>query len=111
MCLFSDNDQLLFGPWSMLAFNWMRNPTGVVPRLPEGMQAMLLVTAEKDASSTNDVQPVQSVYRDKEYFESTFWDHANVILGSPRPFCGNTAVLQQEQAYVSCGSAGLDLPF
>lgn len=82
--LFATEGALHFGPMNLLYFNWTLSKIGNVPPMPPGFQVMLMVLAEKGKKSTDDIMPVQHIYRDQKYGETVFQANAERILRSPR---------------------------
>jgi SAM-dependent methyltransferase len=107
LCIFRDSQSLHTGALPTLCYNWKISPMGRMPDLPAGNHVLLVVIAEKGADSTDDCQPVQSIYRDKEYFRTTFIQNFEAIAKSPRPMFGHNPYAQNDQdAFVTCRALG-----
>jgi hypothetical protein len=110
VCLFGSTEQLLHGPWQIYAYRPKPDGTGFQLRSLPYKQAVLVVIAEKQASSTHDRVPVQWCYRD----ESARQGYADALakLSDKRPVFGFSRAAQQIAAlkpggFVECGKAGI----
>jgi len=89
--IFSNTDELMYGPMQVYFSNWFINCHGNVPEFTYRVgdsthfaHVLLFVVAEKGKDSTNDVRPIQMQYRDTTYNETTFKNDAIKIMNSKR---------------------------
>jgi SAM-dependent methyltransferase len=113
LCLFRGNEGLHFGPVGLSFFN-AASPikVGNIPmNLPAGFDIMVVALAEKGRKSTDDVMPVQSLYRDKKYDEMVFTKKAARIFSSPRRLLGTPADLVADgRGFIPLPHLGMGIP-
>lgn len=82
---FADGHQLWHGPWDMSYVTVPAHPVGGSPEPSQNRNLLLVVIAEKGADSTDDQQPVQSVYRVGDAINAAYDERQAALLAHPRP--------------------------
>jgi SAM-dependent methyltransferase len=101
---YRDIKGLLYGPMPVSYCNWVVNPGGSQLAKDDGTYNYNFIVAEKGLASTNDVQPVQYHYRDRNYHETVFAENVTKIIHSPRPLVsGRPWQLNTKQPLLPCG--------
>jgi SAM-dependent methyltransferase len=91
--IFSNIDELMYGPMQVYFSNWFLNQHGILPEITydvgnvrSAAHILLFVVAEKGEDSTSDVRPIQKQYRDTAYDETTFKANALHVMNSKRRY-------------------------
>jgi SAM-dependent methyltransferase len=108
---FTDGNQLWHGPWEMSYVNVPAHPLGGPPEQPPDTRLLVVVLAEKGPASTDDEQPVQSVYRIGDAINAAYNERQAALLANPRPIYtdGRTVKPPFADYLIPIGQLGRDL--
>jgi SAM-dependent methyltransferase len=108
---FIDGYKLWHGPWDMSYVNVPANAVGGPPEPQPGSYLLIVVVAEKGKDSTDDVQPVQSVYRIGDTINAAYNVRQVALLSNPRPIVTDGRSLSRPftDYLVPVGELGKDL--
>jgi SAM-dependent methyltransferase len=105
-----DGYKLWHGPWDFSYVNMPANPVGGPPETNEQARLLVITIAEKGPDSTDDRQPVQSVYRIGD-MNKAYDEHQAKLLAHPRPIITDGRTLNRPftDYLVPVGQLGKDL--
>jgi hypothetical protein len=87
------------------------HPLGGPPVPTPGAHFLIVAIAEKGAESTDDVQPVQSVYRVGEEINAVYRERQSELMKNPRPIFTDGRDLSPPftEYLIPVGKLGVDL--